>query len=100
MSVEDRVRAATRARAALVRDVRPLDLPATPGRPPRVRRWGAWTAPVAAAAAVAALAVSLATARHAPDAPAATAPPAVSGMLPESVTRNIVSRRIPPRPGT
>jgi hypothetical protein len=84
MSVEDRVRAATFARAALVRDVRPLDLPAIPARPLRARRWVAWTAPVAAAAAVAALAVSLAAVRHTPDAPAAPAAvPAVSGMLPE-----------------
>jgi hypothetical protein len=52
VSVEDRVRAATRARAALVRDVRNLDLPAVPGRAPRPRRRGAWTAPIAAAAAV------------------------------------------------
>ena len=52
MSVEDRVRAATRARAALVRDVGPLDLPAVPARAPRARRRVAWTAPVAAAAAV------------------------------------------------
>ena len=52
MSVEDRVRAATRARTALIRDVRPLDLPAVPGRAPRARRRVAWTAPVATAAAV------------------------------------------------
>jgi hypothetical protein len=52
VSVEDRVRAATRARAALVRDVGPLDLPAVPARAPRARRRVAWTAPVAAAAAV------------------------------------------------
>jgi hypothetical protein len=52
VSVEDRVRAATRARAALVRDVRPLDLPAVPGRAPKARRRVAWFAPVAAAAAV------------------------------------------------
>ena len=84
MSVEDRVRAATLARADLVRDVRPLDLPAIPARPLRARRWVAWTAPVAAAAAVAALAVSLAAVRHAADAPVAPAAvPAVSGMLPE-----------------
>ena len=41
MSVEDRVRAATRARADLVRDIRPLDLPAAkvvrPSRVPRPR---------------------------------------------------------------
>ena len=84
MSVEDRVRAATLARAALVRDVRPLDLPAIPGRPLRARRWVAWTAPVAAAAAVAALAVSLAAVRQSPDAPVAPAAvPAASGVLPE-----------------
>jgi len=87
MSVEDRVRAATRARAALVRDVRPLDLPEVPGRAPRSRRWVAWTAPVAAAAAVAALAISLATVRHIPNAPVTPAAPvtlpAVSGALPE-----------------
>ena len=84
MSVEDRVRAATLARAALVRDIRPLDLPAIPARLLRAWPWAAWTAPVAAAAAVAALAVSLAAVRHTPDAstsPAAV--PAVSGMLPE-----------------
>jgi hypothetical protein len=84
MSVEDRVRAATRARAALVRDVRPLALPAIPGRRLRVRRRVAWTVPVAAAAAIAALAVSLAAVRHTPNAPTAPAAvPAVSGMLPE-----------------
>ncbi len=32
MSVEDRVRTATRARANLVRDIRPLELPAGSGR--------------------------------------------------------------------
>jgi hypothetical protein len=52
VSVEDRVRAATRARAALVRDVRPLDLSAVPGRAPRARRRVAWTAPMVAATAV------------------------------------------------
>ena len=84
MSVEDRVRAATRARAALVRDVRSLDLPAVPARPLRARRWVAWAAPVAAAAAVAAVAASLAAVRHTPDEPVAPAVvPAVSGMLPE-----------------
>ncbi|HEY6311903.1 MAG TPA: hypothetical protein VIY52_14015 [Streptosporangiaceae bacterium] len=52
MSVEDRVRAATRARAALVRDVRPLDLSAVPGCAPRARRRVGWAAPMAAAVAV------------------------------------------------
>jgi hypothetical protein len=87
VSVEDRVRAATRARTAQIRDVRPLDLPAVSGRAPRARRWIAWAAPVGAAAAVAALALSLAAVRHLPNAPAAPAAPvglpAVSGTLPE-----------------
>ncbi len=84
MSVEDRVRAATLARAALVRDIRPLDLPAIPARLLRAWPWAAWTAPVAAAAAVAALAISLAAVRHTANAPAEPAAvPAVSGMLPE-----------------
>ena len=92
MTVEDRVRAATRARAALVREVRPLDLPAVPGRAPRAHRWVAWTAPVAAAAAVAALAAWLVTVRQIPNAPTAPAAPvslpavsgtAVSATLPE-----------------
>jgi hypothetical protein len=84
MSVEDRVRAATRARTALVSDVRPLDLPAVPGQAPRGRRrWAAWAAPAAAAVAVAVIAVSLATLRPMPNAPAGPAAPAVSGTLPE-----------------
>jgi hypothetical protein len=52
MTVEDRVRAATRARAALIRDVRPLDLPAVPGRAPKAQRRVTWTAPMAAAVAI------------------------------------------------
>ncbi len=82
MSVEDRVRAATRARTALVRDVRPLDLPAVPGHAPPGRRWVAWAAPAAAAVAVAAIAVSLATLHPMPDAPASPAAAALSGTLP------------------
>ena len=37
-SVEDRVRAATRARTALVGTIRPLDLPAVPETAPKARR--------------------------------------------------------------
>jgi hypothetical protein len=66
MSVEDRVRTATRARARLVRDIRPLDLPAAKAvrlaRPPRAR-WSAWVAPVTAAAVVVALAITTVTLR-------------------------------------
>jgi hypothetical protein len=80
MSVEDRVRTATRARADLVTDIRPLELPAA--RPLRVpfapasRRWASWLAPVAAAAVVVALAVALVSVRH--SAGPSSAPPAVS----------------------
>ena len=42
MSAEERVRAATRARAAQVTDIRPLDLPAVPASAPRARRWVTW----------------------------------------------------------
>jgi len=69
MSVEDRVRAATRARTALVREIRPLRLPEEP--PGRARRFrhprGArtWAVPLAAAAAVAAVALTLVFVRQA-----------------------------------
>jgi hypothetical protein len=49
MSIEDRLRAATRARAALVRDLRPLDLPDDPPAPGRrtggIRRRLTWGDP-------------------------------------------------------
>jgi len=76
MSIEDRVRSATRARAGLVREVRPLELPdelaargrwrrhARPARP--ARHWLNWGAPLAAAALVTALALTLVLLRQAP----------------------------------
>ena len=77
MSVEDRLRTATRARADLVSDIRPLDLPARePVRRPRAagtRRWVSWAAPVTAAAVVVALAVTLVSLRQMHS--ASTAPP-------------------------
>jgi hypothetical protein len=83
MSVEARVRAATRARADLVSDIRPLELPAARpiGRPfaPPSRRWASWLAPVAAAAVVVALAVTLVSIRHSAGTPPVPAiSPAVS----------------------
>jgi hypothetical protein len=70
MSTEDRVRAATRARTALVRDIRPLELPADlpvrSRRPRSAGRWLNWGAPLAAAALVAALALVLVLVRQAP----------------------------------
>jgi hypothetical protein len=69
MSVEDRLRTATRARADLVSDIRPLDLPAREParlrRAPGSRRWMAWAAPAAAAALVVALAMTLVSVRQA-----------------------------------
>jgi hypothetical protein len=64
MTVEDRVRAATRAIAGAVHDVPPLVLPDTQrvARPPR--RWR-WMAPAIAAAAVIVIAVALVTVRDA-----------------------------------
>jgi hypothetical protein len=77
MSVEERVRAATRERADLVRDFPPLELPAAkairPRRVPRLR-WSTWLAPVTAAAVVVALAVTavaLREVRSGPSVPAA-----------------------------
>jgi hypothetical protein len=86
MSVEDRVRTAARARADLVTDIRPLELPAA--RPLRVpfapapRRWVSWLAPVAAAAVVVALAVTLVSIRHSVGTPPVTVPvsPAVAAI--------------------
>ena len=72
MSVEDRLRTATRTRADLVRDIPPLDLPARkPVRLPRVSRarWSAWMAPVTAAAVVVALAITLVSLRAARNEP-------------------------------
>jgi hypothetical protein len=81
MSVEDRVRAATRATADTVREIRPLDLPEELPLPlPPARRWVMWIAPLTAAAVVAALAVALVIVRDARNVPSAPpAPAAVSG---------------------
>jgi len=71
MSVEDRVRTATRDRADLVRDIRPLELPAIKAlrlpRPRRIHGWSMWLAPVTAAAVVVALAVTLVSLRQVRD---------------------------------
>lgn len=77
MSVEDRVRTATEATAATVREIRPLNLPedtewargrrpGTRGAGPAgrdLRGWGTWLIPLAAAVAVLAVAASLAAVR-------------------------------------
>jgi hypothetical protein len=84
VSVEDRLRTAARARADLVTDIRPLELPAA--RPRRVpfappsRRWISWLTPVAAAAVVVALAVTLASVRHSVQTPSVPVSPAVAAI--------------------
>jgi len=69
MSVEDRLRAAARARTDVVTSVRPLELPgelpAPVRRNRRTSRWFSWGAPIAAAAVVTALALTLALLRQA-----------------------------------
>ena len=97
MSTEDRVRAATRARADLVRQVCPLELPdELPARGRRSRRarpayltrparhWLTWGAPIAAAALVIAVALALVLLRQAP-APGpltSTSTPSVTAAIP------------------
>jgi len=85
VSIEDRVRAATRARAGLVREVHPLELPddlpargrrSRPSRPARApRRWLTWGAPLAAAGLVTAVALTLVLLRQAPVPPTGPAAP-------------------------
>jgi hypothetical protein len=85
VSIDDRIRAATEAVAATVREIPPLPLPpdfapagAEPGRPRRSRparparrsrrAWGSWLVPLAAAAAVIAVAAVLVAVRSLPGA--------------------------------
>jgi hypothetical protein len=76
-TVEDKIRAATRAEAATLRELGPLRLPPASGELPRPeaaartrgeRRFRPWIAPVTAAAAVIALAISLVIVRNIPNA--------------------------------
>jgi hypothetical protein len=80
MSIEDRVRTATKAGAALVRDMGPMaarEPTRLRRRPaPAARRWGSWGIPLAAAAAVVLVAVSLVAVRHFGASPPATGPAA------------------------
>jgi hypothetical protein len=90
VSIEDRVRAATRARTALVRDIRPLELPdELPGGARRILRgprWLTWGAPIGAAALVTALALVLVMLRQAggpqPGPVAPTADPSAAASIP------------------
>jgi len=69
ISIEDRVRTATRAGATLVRDIGPMaaepEKVRSRRRPaPLARRWGTWGIPLAAAAAVVLVALSLVAVRQ------------------------------------
>jgi hypothetical protein len=68
VTVEDRLRAATRARVELVREVRPLEVPDRMPRrwfrAPRPRRLIGWLVPVTAAAVAVALAIVLVSVRQ------------------------------------
>lgn len=83
MSIEDRIRTATRAGATLVRDIGPLAAPDRVRfrrRPaPAPRRWGTWGIPLAAAAAVVLVAVGLVAVRQFGASAPATGGPATNG---------------------
>jgi len=92
--VEDQIRAAVRAKAETLREVRPLRLPSAPGAQPagpgsgtrqrRAHRFRVWIAPVTAAAAVIALAISLVLVRDIPHGRVVyrPGPAAVAGSVP------------------
>jgi hypothetical protein len=93
MSVEDRVRTATRAGATLVRDIGPLAAPdpvrLRPRSAPAARRWRSWGIPLAAAAAVVLVALSLVAVRQfGASAPAVGGP---ASNLPATVPRYYVA---------
>jgi len=86
--VEDQVRAATRAQAQTLREVRPLRLTQAPqtaawrrpgARARRTRIFKTWIAPATAAAAVIALAIALVIVRDIPNGRVAPPRPAVTG---------------------
>ena len=83
MSIEDRIRTATRAGASLVRDIGPMTAtePARLRRrpAPSARRWGTWGIPLAAAAAVVLVALSLVAVRQFGASAPANGGPATNG---------------------
>lgn len=95
MSIEDRVRTATRARTDQVHSIRPLELPAEePARAPRIRRdrrWLNWGAPLAAAAVVVALALVSTQVHLGGGAKPGPATPASSSSVPSSIPRYYVA---------
>jgi hypothetical protein len=94
MSVEERLRAAARARTDVVTSVRPLELPAeSPARVRRrrhARRWLGWGAPIAAAALVTAVALALVLLRQAGGAQSRPSAPASGSTAAASIPRYYV----------
>jgi hypothetical protein len=92
VSIEDRVRAATRARTALVRDIRPLEFPdELPAPARRARRWLTWGAPIGAAALVTALALVLVMLRQADGPQPGSVTPASGASAAASIPRYYVA---------
>jgi hypothetical protein len=93
VSIDDRIRTATAATAATVREIRPLTLPPdpAPARPRRLRvpRGSAgWLIPLAAAVAVIVVAAILVAVRDVPGIGHASAPtPASQGQVPAALPR-------------
>jgi hypothetical protein len=88
-SIEERIRAATRAQAEMMREVRPLSVPSAPDaasrrprRSLRAHRWRAWLAPAAAALCVLAVGVSLALVKNTPNDGGITRPTQAAGSVP------------------
>ena len=90
MSIEDRVRAATRARTDLVTGIRPLELPdelpVRARRPRFARGWGGWLIPLTAAVAVIAVAATLVAVRQ-----SRTASQPVTSTVPGTIPRYYVA---------
>jgi hypothetical protein len=95
VSIDDRIRTATEATAATVREIRPLELPADlPARlrgRRRPRRWLTWGSPLAAAALVTAVALILVALRQVQVPLAGPAAPARPPAVPASVPRYYVA---------
>jgi hypothetical protein len=90
VNIEDRVRAATRARTDLVTGIRPLELPdelpVRARRPRFARGWGGWLIPLTAAVAVIAVAATLVAVRQ-----SRTASQPVTATAPGTVPRYYVA---------
>lgn len=95
-AIEERVRAAARAEAATMREVRPLRLPPASGEPSgaRARRARTWIAPLTAAATVIAFAISLVVIRDIPN--GRVVPPASPAPVTGGVPRYYVTLYSPP----